>query len=88
MNVKRSLLAGVAALMLVAALASVAGLASVAAPAPATPITPTDYSQKAHWLHVQQAARWKVDVFYVYPTASTPGPTPASPSSARPTTPA
>jgi hypothetical protein len=40
---------------------------AVTAPDPA--VTPTDYSQPAHWLHVQQAPRQPVDVFYVYPTA-------------------
>jgi len=64
MHARTFLVAGVAAL-LAAALASAAG----AAPPPA--VTPTDYSQPANWLQVQRAPRWKVDVFYVYPTAYT-----------------
>lgn len=63
MRVKTLLVAGVAALLAAATLAS----AATAAPPPA--VTPTDYSQSAHWLHVPRASRWKVDVFYVYPTA-------------------
>jgi len=63
MHVKTCLVAGVATLMAAAALASTT--VAVAAPA----VTPTDYSQSAHWLHVPKAPQWKVDVFYVYPTA-------------------
>ena len=63
MRVKTLLVAGVAALLAAATLAS----AATAAPPPA--VTPTDYSQSAHWLHVPRASPWKVDVFYVYPTA-------------------
>lgn len=85
MNVKGCLAGGVAALVAAAALASVAAVAPVASAAeapvasaastPATPeadqdaVTPTDYSQPAHWLHVPKAPRRKVDVFYVYPTS-------------------
>ena len=39
-----------------------------AAASPA-PVTPTDYSDAAHWLHVPKRVRYAVDVFYVYPTA-------------------
>jgi hypothetical protein len=63
MRVKTFLVAGVAALL------AAATLSSAAMGAPSSADTPTDYSQPAHWLHVQQAPRWKVDVFYVYPTA-------------------
>jgi len=48
-------------------LAAVVMLAPAAA-SPA-PVTPTDYSDAAHWLHVQSSPRWPVDVFYVYPTS-------------------
>jgi hypothetical protein len=44
-----------------------ASSSATAVPDPA--VTPTDYSQPAHWLHVQQAPQRPVDVFYVYPTA-------------------
>ena len=63
MRVKTFLVVGVAALLAAAA------LASVAVAAPPSAVTPTDYSQPAHWLHVARAAQWKVDVFYVYPTS-------------------
>jgi len=46
--------------------AAAPGSASAASPAP---VTPTDYSDAAHWLHVSQGKRYAVDVFYVYPTA-------------------
>ena len=65
LRVKTFLVVGVAALLAAAALASVA----TAAPPPA--VTPTDYSQSAHWLQVPRAPRWKVDVFYLYPSAYT-----------------
>ena len=76
----RSLFAGVAAMTVAGAVV----LAVVAAPAPAvatsaapasaaaaapTPVTPTDYSDAAHWLHAPRSERYAVDVFYVYPTA-------------------
>jgi hypothetical protein len=32
-------------------------------------VTPTDYSQPAHWLAVPQTVDKKADVFYIYPTA-------------------
>ena len=63
MRVKTFLVVGVAALL------AAAGLASVATAAPPPAVTPTDYSQSAHWLQVPRAPRWKVDVFYVYPTS-------------------
>jgi hypothetical protein len=45
-----------------------ASSASAAAASPA-PVTPTDYSDPAHWLHVPKRDRYAVDVFYIYPTA-------------------
>ena len=63
MRVKTYVVVGVVTLLAVAALAS----AAMAAPPPV--VTPTDYSQPAHWLHVPRAPRGKVDVFYVYPTS-------------------
>ena len=62
MRVMTLLVAGAAALL------AAAGLASTAVAAPPA-VTPTDYSQPAHWLHVPRAPRWKIDVFYVYPTS-------------------
>ena len=32
-------------------------------------VTPTDYSQPAHWLAVPSSPDKKADVFYIYPTA-------------------
>lgn len=75
---RRSLVAGVATLLLggAAALAFAGGAdraLAASAPAAATaspaPVTPTDYSDAAHWLHVPKRDRYAVDVFYVYPTA-------------------
>ena len=63
MRVKTLLVAGAAALL------AAATLASATAAAPPQAVTPTDYSQSAHWLHVPRASRWKADVFYVYPSA-------------------
>ena len=34
----------------------------------------TDYSAANHWLHVPQNNNQPIDVFYLYPTAWTPGP--------------
>lgn len=74
----RSLAAGVAVLTVAgaAALAAVAAApAAASSPAPQSaaaapaPVTPTDYSDDAHWLHVSNGKRYAVDVFYVYPTA-------------------
>jgi hypothetical protein len=67
MNPMKSLGGGVVALMVAGAAAL--AIAAVPAPAAAAPVTPTDYSDSAHWLHVQQGKLRKVDVFYVYPTA-------------------
>jgi len=32
------------------------------------PITPTDYSNTTHWIHIENSPTKQVDVFYVYPT--------------------
>lgn len=69
---------------LVAGLALAWGAASAAAAAPAPayvhgaatsaePVTPTDYADRAHWLHLPPGSSHKVDVFYLYPTAYTAG---------------
>lgn len=65
------------AVMLVAvvALLGCGGKKATTAPAPYAgtestgAVTPTDYSQQAHWLAVPKSADKKVDVFYIYPTA-------------------
>jgi hypothetical protein len=68
MRVRTLSVAGLAALLATASLLAAAALASAATAVPPA-VTPTDYSQPAHWLHVQHVPRWKVDVFYVYPTS-------------------
>jgi pimeloyl-ACP methyl ester carboxylesterase len=52
----------------VLALIGAALLASVAA---AAPVTPTDYSQRSHWLYLpsKSAPHKRVAIFYLYPTA-------------------
>jgi hypothetical protein len=81
MNSVRCLAAGVAVLAVAgaAALTVAVGVAPAASSssepdAPTTvaspaPVTPTDYSDPANWLHVPKRDRYAVDVFYVYPTA-------------------
>jgi hypothetical protein len=69
-----ALAVGGAALVALAA-APAAQAASSPAPDPAAtaaspaPVSPADYSDGAHWLHVPKRDRYEVDVFYVYPTA-------------------
>ena len=33
------------------------------------PVTPTDYADRAHWLHLPPGSSHDVDVFYLYPTS-------------------
>jgi hypothetical protein len=66
MKFRNSLAAAAAAMMAVGAAALALAGAAAASPAP---ITPTDYADGAHWLHVSKGKRYEVDVFYVYPTA-------------------
>ena len=72
MDVRRLVIIIVVALAAAAALAPAAAASSApvaAVPSSSPTVTPTDYSDGSHWLHVQRGPRWKVDVFYVYPTA-------------------
>lgn len=61
--------AGAAALTATVAVAPAAASSASPASASPAPVTPTDYSDAAHWLHVPRSHRYAVDVFYVYPTS-------------------
>jgi Protein of unknown function (DUF3089) len=54
--------------MLAVMLVVVLGLSGCGGQSAAT-VTPTDYSQPAHWLAVPSSPDKQVDVFYIYPTA-------------------
>jgi hypothetical protein len=63
---------GAAALLLAATPAAAVAASPPSEPATAASpaaVSPTDYSDGAHWLHVPKGPRHEVDVFYVYPTA-------------------
>lgn len=60
MDAKRILVLSAAALM---------GCALLATSAAATPVKPTDYGQRSHWLSQPAKPAKKVAVFYLYPTA-------------------
>ncbi len=70
MSVKKILVMSTVLLTGCALLAS----AVVTSAASAAPLKATDYSVRAHWLHLPDKARMNVDVFYIYPTAYTAAP--------------
>jgi hypothetical protein len=43
--------------------------AVVTSVADAAPVKATNYSKRAHWLHLPDKVKMRVDVFYIYPTA-------------------
>jgi hypothetical protein len=57
--------------ILVMAIVLLVGPALLASTATASPLPATDYSVRAHWMHLASSPLHKVDVFYLYPTEYT-----------------